>query len=141
MWVSELHIRRRLYGEVIWVRVSVVVPLLNEENGISLLASRLAQLRDKLRPQHTLECVLVDDGSTDKTLELLEQTFGGNPDYVIAPHGRNRGPGAAFRTGFERSTGDIICTIDADCTFDPLQIHELIALMEQSQADIGIGSP
>jgi dolichol-phosphate mannosyltransferase len=123
------------------VRVSVIVPLLNEENGIPLLAKTLAALKDKLHPQHELECVLVDDGSTDATLPILRTQFGSDPSFVITSHGRNRGPGAAFRTGFQNSTGDVICTIDADCTFDPLQIPEILDAMQRTGADIGIGSP
>ena len=48
--------------------------------------------------------------------------FASFPRVVLLKHEHNRGPGAAVRTGFGKATGDVVCTIDSDCTFDPLKI-------------------
>ncbi|HYL91884.1 MAG TPA: glycosyltransferase family 2 protein [Alphaproteobacteria bacterium] len=122
-------------------RISLVVPLFNEEKGIPLLAGRLAQLREKLKPAYELECLLVDDGSRDATVAVLQQTFAGTPHVRILEHGKNKGAGAAMRTGFQNASGEIVCTIDADCTFDPLEIPNLLEAMAREKADIAIGSP
>jgi dolichol-phosphate mannosyltransferase len=122
-------------------QVSLIVPLFNEEKGVSLLASRLAMLRERLLPQYELECVLVDDGSNDETVKTIGSYFAAYPNVKILKHGRNRGAGAAMRTGFQGASGDILCTIDADCTFDPLEIPKLLEAMEREKADIAIGSP
>jgi len=122
-------------------RISLIVPVFNEEKGVATLAARVGKLREALRPEYELECLLVDDGSGDRTVALLRQSFAGCADVRVLEHGRNRGPGAAMRTGFQQATGAILCTIDADCTFDPLEIPKLLEAMEREKADIGIGSP
>jgi dolichol-phosphate mannosyltransferase len=122
-------------------QVSLIVPLFNEEKGIPMLADRLNKLRQQLLPDYQLECVLVDDGSTDHTVKSVAPAFGEIPNVRLVEHGKNRGAGAAMRTGFQNASGDILCTIDADCTFDPLEIPNLLRAMEREKADIAIGSP
>lgn len=121
--------------------ISLIVPLFNEEKGIPLLASRLTALRDRLLPRYELECVLVDDGSRDETVSTIGAYFAGFQNVRVLKHGTNRGAGAAMRTGFQGASGEILCTIDADCTFDPLEIPKLLEAMEGTKADIAIGSP
>jgi dolichol-phosphate mannosyltransferase len=121
--------------------VSVIAPLFNEEKGLPLLAEKLAALRHQLAPKYELECVLVDDGSLDRTQEAVQQCFADTPNVVKAGHDRNRGLGAAMRTGFRNASGRIVCTIDADCTFEPLEIPKLLAALEATGADIAVGSP
>jgi dolichol-phosphate mannosyltransferase len=123
------------------IRVSVIAPLFNEEQGIPRLAETLAKLRDQLRPKYELECVLVDDGSRDQTSEVVERCFRNTPHIVKVAHDCNRGLGAAMRTGFRNATGSIVCTIDADCTFNPLELPKLLTAMEEGNADIATGSP
>ena len=123
------------------IRVSVIAPLFNEELGIPRLAETLAKLRDRLRPKYELECVLVDDGSRDQTFEAVERCFANTAQIVKVAHDCNRGLGAAMRTGFRNATGSIVCTIDADCTFNPLELHKLLTAMAEENADIATGSP
>jgi len=106
-----------------------------------MLASRLGALRERLLPEYELECVLVDDGSRDETVSTIGSYFASFPNVQVLKHGKNRGAGAAMRTGFQGASGDILCTIDADCTFDPLEIPKLFEAMERQKADIAIGSP
>ena len=68
--------------------------------------------------------ILVDDGSRDGTTEEARKYFASLPRVTLLQHSRNKGPGAAVRTGFASATGDIICTIDSDCTFDPLRSQD-----------------
>src|ERR1051326_866532 len=96
------------------IRVSLIVPLFNEEKGISMLVSRIRRLQEKLQPKYELECLLVDDGSRDETVAVLHELFSGVSGIRILEHGTNRGAGAAMRTGFQNASGDILCTMDAD---------------------------
>jgi dolichol-phosphate mannosyltransferase len=123
------------------ILVSLIVPLFNEEKGIPMLAGKLRQLEQRLVPKYELEVVLVDDGSKDQTLQAITTHFSQFSNVRVLEHGINRGAGAAMRTGFAGSSGSILCTIDADCTFDPLEIPKLLHAMEEKHADIAIGSP
>jgi len=123
-------------------RISIVVPMYNEKDGIPLLADTMARLAERVTEiGYELECVLVDDGSRDGTSDEAARVFAGFPRVIQAKHERNRGLGAAVRTGFGKATGDIICTIDSDCTFDPLQIPEMLLVLERERVDIVTASP
>ena len=123
------------------MRVSVVVPFYNEEQGLPGLQEKLSRLATAMAPVQQLECVLVDDGSIDDSESVAHRTFAGNPFVVFAKHVHNRGLGAALRTGFSKATGDIICTIDSDCTYDPMQVPRLLKALEENGADLATASP
>lgn len=120
--------------------ISVVIPVFNEEPGVCHLAERLAIVKSfwENRP---LQFVFVDDGSSDATVDALQRIFGNQPDCIIARHLKNRGVGAAFRTGFSYATGEIVCTIDADCSYGPENLHLLVEALEEQRADIAVASP
>ncbi len=120
--------------------ISVVIPIYNEETGVHFLAERLLSVR-QLWPDRPVEFVFVDDGSADKTAAVLAEVFGKDPLNRIAVHERNKGVGAAFRTGFGIAKGDIICTIDADCSYGPENLKLLVDALEREQADISVASP
>ena len=120
--------------------ISVVVPVYNEEAGIGQLSERLASV-SKLWPDRAVEFVFVNDGSADGTQEGLEAVFGGNAQCRIVQHDRNRGVGAAFRTGFGQAQGEVVCTIDADCSYGPENLKLLVEAVERDGADISVASP
>jgi dolichol-phosphate mannosyltransferase len=120
--------------------VTVVVPIFNEAEGLAGLAKRLTELAVVLQPRHDLEIVLVDDGSVDRSLALARQLFATNPQVIYASHYKNLGLGAAIRTGWREANGEIICTIDADCTYEPAKVVQLLEALEAG-ADIATGSP
>jgi dolichol-phosphate mannosyltransferase len=120
--------------------LSIIIPCYNEELGIPYLCEQLDPIIVKLQKNHRVELLFVDDGSCDKTLELLEQTFG-NRDYVsIIPHKINQNLGQAIRTGFEHAQGDIVVTMDSDCTYSPQGIFEMLKMLD-SETDIVTASP
>lgn len=122
--------------------VSVVVPIFNEEAGIGLLREKLLKLKALLENTCRLEFVFVDDGSSDATVAGLKQQFGNaGVQFQIVEHGRNRGVGAAFRSGFRVCTGKLICTIDADCTYSPEGLKLLLDALASTGADIAVASP
>jgi dolichol-phosphate mannosyltransferase len=121
--------------------ISVIVPVLNEEAGIEALRSKLSCLEGIFGALTSLEFVFVDDGSTDRTRERLESAFGGGTSCRIVSHPTNQGVGAAFRTGFAHATGSIVCTIDADCTYEPESLKDLVNVLDSTGADIAVASP
>lgn len=120
--------------------LSLVFPCYNEREGISHLLQALRELRDRLRPAYTLELIFVDDGSTDGTAERLEAEAAAGPFAArVIRHGRNRGLGAAIRTGFAHARGELIATTDSDCTYDPRELVPMLELLQQG-ADVVVGS-
>jgi dolichol-phosphate mannosyltransferase len=120
--------------------ISIVIPVFNEESGIDYLAQRLSRVRDEW-PARQLEFILIDDGSSDQTPGELQRVFGGDPSCSILYHARNQGVGAAFRTGFSQANGEIVCTMDADCTYGPENLRLLVDTLEHSRADVAVASP
>jgi len=120
------------------MEISVVIPCHNEESNLERLVAGLRPILPDLGPIDAVEVVLVDDGSTDATwqglTELAEQDQLGCT-VRLARHERNRGLGAALRTGFAASRGRIIITTDSDGTY---RFSELPKLMSRMSADVGI---
>ncbi len=109
--------------------VSVVVPLYNEEENVEILHSRLKEVLDGLNLDY--EILYVDDGSEDRTLELLEKIQRKCPNRVVVLSlRRNFGQTAAFAAGFDLSRGDIVVTIDGDLQNDPADIPKLLDALD-----------
>lgn len=119
--------------------LSVVIPVYNERQTLAELVSRVKDVPVRK------EIVLVDDFSTDGTRELLEeweQTASDDPRnrLSIHYHDRNQGKGAAVRTGFAQSTGDVVIIQDADLEYDPAEIPRLLQPIVEDRADVVFGS-
>ena len=115
--------------------LSVIVPCYNE---VATLAEVLARIR--IAPLGLCrEIVVVDDGSTDGTNELLRGALAGYVDRLVI-HGRNKGKGAAVRSGVAVATGDLLVIQDADLEYDPGQYDRLVAPIIDGSADVVYGS-
>ncbi|MCA9269474.1 MAG: glycosyltransferase family 2 protein [Planctomycetales bacterium] len=114
-------------------KLSVVIPVYNEEGTIRQILSRV------LAQPVPLEVVVVDDKSVDMTRDVLAQ-LEGLPQLKIVYKPKNEGKGAALRTGFEHATGDIVVIQDADLEYDPRDIPPLLAPILQGEADVVYGS-
>jgi glycosyltransferase involved in cell wall biosynthesis len=116
-----------------------VIPVFNEGATIRelILRVQMAPLPAKLEK----EIVVVDDFSTDGTKEILEQ-YGRDPNkfYKFLFHDRNRGKGAALRTAFAQTTGDIVLIQDADLEYDPRDYPKLLTPILEGRADVVYGS-
>jgi glycosyltransferase involved in cell wall biosynthesis len=133
-WLGEPLARRLgVYPIPPDLRLSVVVPVYNERQTIAEIVRRV---RAVPIPK---EIILVDDGSTDGTRDLLA-AMDGQPDIKVLCHPRNRGKGAALRTGFAAASGDIVIVQDADLEYDPAQYVQLIQPIVEGVADAVFGS-
>ena len=121
------------------VLLSVVIPVYNEVATLEEIIDRVCEV------PITKEIILVDDFSTDGSralLKTIEEAWGEDPSNTIkvALHDRNRGKGAAVRTGFGLATGDIVLIQDADLEYDPAEYPRLIKPIVDGQADVVYGS-
>ena len=114
--------------------LSIVIPCYNEIDTIEAL---IAAVEDATVGER--EIILVDDASTDGTQELIRQKIEPRVDRVIF-HDRNRGKGAALRSGFGVATGDIVLIQDADLEYDPRDYGKLLAPIIEGKADVVFGS-
>lgn len=114
--------------------LSVVIPVYKEIRTIREIVRQVRGV--PIRKQ----IILVDDCSTDGTRELLQEWSRTESDLTIAFHDRNRGKGAALRTGFALATGQIIIVQDADLEYDPAEFPKLIQPIVEGKADVVYGS-
>ncbi len=99
------------------MKLSVVIPAYNEEAGIANIVERVLSVRGALKEKGVseLELIVVDDGSKDRTPEIVR----GYPDVRLIQHAKNRNYGGALKTGFRHATGDLLAFLDADGTYPP----------------------
>lgn len=116
------------------LRLSVIVPAYNEVRTVEAILRRVRALP----VEH--ETVVVDDGSTDGTRERLRALEREGLVDRLVLHERNRGKGAAVRTGIAHATGDVAVVQDADLEYDPAELPGMLALIEQGRADAVFGS-
>jgi glycosyltransferase involved in cell wall biosynthesis len=107
--------------------ISVVVPLYNEEENVVELHRRVKAAMDRTGKE--FEIIYVDDGSTDRTLPLLEEIQSNDRSAVVLSLRRNFGQTAAFAAGFDYARGDVIVTLDGDLQNDPDDIPKLLDLI------------
>ncbi len=122
-------------------KVCILIPLCNEEESIPTLRLKLAEVHQTLSQRFDVEYCFVDDGSTDNTVRLLPSVPPPNARYCIQMHSSNCGIGAAFRTGFQHAEADVVCTIDADCSYGPANLVSMIDAVLAGQADVMVASP
>jgi len=119
--------------------VSIVIPVFNEEESIEYLARTLDDLIVELADRYCLQFVIVDDGSEDRTFAELERVFGNRADTKLARLDGNHGAAKAILTGVRAADHEIVCSIDCDCSYDPLELANMIPLIDG--ADLVTASP
>ncbi len=110
------------------------MPCYNERPTLETVVAAI-----RATPVEDVEIILVDDGSTDGTRELIREKLEDRVDRVVL-HPENRGKGAALRSGFAAATGDVVLVQDADLEYDPQEYPKLLAPIQAGQADVVFGS-
>jgi len=111
------------------VDISVVVPVLDEEESLPFLYQRLTEVLDQ--NDYSYEIIVIDDGSTDRSFEILQDFQSKDPHLCVVRFRRNYGQTAAFAAGFDRAKGDVVITIDADLQNDPADIPALMQKLDE----------
>ena len=117
-----------------YTKLSVIVPVFNERNTVVEIMRRMRAVELPIER----EIILVDDGSSDGTLQVLQQL--GDSTVRVVKHPANRGKGAAIRTGLEQATGDLVLIQDADLEYDPEDWPKLLAPVFRGKATVVYGS-
>ena len=108
---------------------SVVVPVMNEEENVTLLYDKLVKALQAMGMPY--EIIIVDDGSTDKTFEILEKIRSQDENLKLIKFRRNFGQSAAMGAGFRFARGNIIIAMDGDLQNDPADIPKLVARLAE----------
>ncbi len=110
--------------------ISVVVPLLNEEESLVELSKQLETVLERLA-KGRYEVIFIDDGSTDSSFKVIQGINASNPRFKAIRFRTNHGKSAALAVGFAEATGDFVITMDADLQDDPNEIPGMIAKLEE----------
>lgn len=114
--------------------LTVVIPIYNEESTLGPILERV------LEQEMVGEVILVDDGSYDGTAKVAESWVEREKKVRLIEHERNRGKGAALRTGFENATCPYVIVQDADMEYDPADFERVVAPLAADEADVVYGS-
>ena len=117
------------------MQLTIIIPVFNERATVLEVLDRVGAI------DPDAQIVVVDDGSTDGTWELLAERAGGSDRSItLVQHATNRGKGAALATGVARATGDYVIVQDADLEYDPSDYLKLLAVAKARQAVAVYGS-
>lgn len=120
--------------------VTIVIPSFNESSSLPYLAKALEEVCIEGKEKYQFSFLFVDDGSTDDTVAQLKKNFNTHKDCTIIQHKKNLGIAAALQTGLREANTDIVCSIDADCSYDPLELLKMIPLLRDN-VDMVAASP
>ncbi|MFH0837569.1 MAG: glycosyltransferase family 2 protein [Candidatus Aenigmatarchaeota archaeon] len=109
------------------MKISIVIPAKNEEKSIPILMTKIKKVFSKM--PHSYEIIFIDDGSTDSTLEQMKKLK--DNKVKIIQFRKNFGKSAALAAGFERATGDVIFTMDADLQDEPEEIPKFLKTLDE----------
>ncbi len=119
--------------------LSVLMPVYNERYLVAEAIERVLRVESPLVRQ--LDLIVVDDGSTDGTREILRELAAARPGaFTYLEHDRNRGKGAAVRTGLEKARGSVVVIQDADLEYDPAELPRLLVPFVEREAEAVFGS-
>ncbi len=117
--------------------LSIIIPAFNEEDGIDKVIQRVLGIRDALtRIGVQLEFIVVDDGSRDNTAAKIAEY----PDVRLVRHLKNRGYGAAIKTGFRHANGEYLAFLDADATYPPEYLPAMCRVAIEQNGDLIVAS-
>ena len=114
------------------MKLSIIIPVYNEEKTINKILDKVFKVKLFLDK----EIIVIDDHSTDNTLEILKK----RNSIILLQHEINKGKGAAIKSGFKKATGDIILIQDADLEYDPNDYPKLLKPILENKTKVVYGS-
>ena len=117
------------------MKLSVVIPVYNEKNTLEKIVD-LVRAVDGIDK----EIIIVDDGSTDGSVDIIKSIGEKYPDIKTVIKGENRGKGHTLKVGFKETTGDYVIVQDADLEYDPQDYKKLLKALEEDKVDVVYGS-
>src|SRR3989344_3648090 len=119
------------------MKLSIIIPVFNEEKTILPVLEKVNKVViDDVRKQ----IIVVNDGSTDKTINKIKNFATKNPNIEIINHSKNQGKGAAVISGIKNATGDFIVIQDADLEYNPEDIGKLVKLVQDKKTQVVYGT-
>ena len=119
-------------------KLSIIIPCYNEKNTIEIILKKIIQNLNKYKFLN-YEILIVDDCSTDGTIQILKQLDNDNKIFIHF-HNKNLGKGAAIHTALKNLTGEVVIIQDADLEYDPSDYHKLLTPFFEANADVVYGS-
>jgi glycosyltransferase involved in cell wall biosynthesis len=119
------------------VSISLVIPVYNEEENLLVLHEELHGVLETMTPHY--EILFVDDGSRDRSADVLRALYEEDPHVRVVRFRRNFGQTAAFTAGFDHARGNLVVTMDADGQNDPADIPNLVQELRDGDYDIVVG--
>ncbi|MDR2972835.1 MAG: glycosyltransferase family 2 protein [Bacteroidales bacterium] len=119
------------------MNISVVIPLLNEEESLPELSSWIQKVMNN--NNFSYEVLFIDDGSRDKSWQVIKKLHQENPCFKGVKFRRNYGKSAALNTGFQKAEGEVVITMDADLQDSPEEIPELYRMITEENYDLVSG--
>ncbi len=121
-------------------RATIVIPCFNEEDSLPYLARTLERVEFELAPQIAPTFLFVDDCSRDRTWDVMHEVFGSKPNCRFVQHEKNSGVSAAILTGIKHAESEVVCSMDCDCSYDPVELKHMIPLLTDD-IDLVTASP
>ena len=118
------------------MKISVVIPCYNEEQTVLQIVKKV----QGVLVDNEYEIIIIDDFSTDNTKQVIDSIIANDNSVKAVCHDKNKGKGAALRSGFNRSSGDVIIIQDADLEYDPIEYKKLLKPIMTGKADVVYGS-
>jgi len=117
-------------------KLSIIIPVFNEEDKVKEILKKVLEVKLPFKK----EIIIIDDNSTDKTLEKIKEIAKMNDNFKIITHSKNKGKGSAIRTGLKYATGTIIGVQDADLEYNPKDYLKLIEPLLKKEFFVVYGS-
>ena len=118
------------------MKISVVIPCYNEEQTVLQIVKKV----QGVLVDNEYEIIIIDDFSTDNTKQVIDSIIANDNSVKSVCHDKNKGKGAALRSGFNRSSGGVIIIQDADLEYDPNEYIKLLKPIMTGKADVVYGS-